>query len=363
MFDVELTVVAHGAEIGGWSQASIDSDVLTPADAFSLSRPYDDEAFGRLPLDTEVQILVNGAPVLTGFVEERSGDYSTMTISGYDKIKRLLAESAPLVRFGGKSLADVAGELVAPWFDRVTLSNTRNRDLLRGRGNKARARGGRLLDEPTDPRKSDPGDCKWGVLEELLERAGNLAWSSGDGNELVIAAPNYDQEAQHSFTVTGHDANCRRMRYRESNANRYALIVAAGTGYGDDANHGDAIRGRVGMARDNPASPDGTGIHFTRPKRLLMPVEARSIAECERLAQREQAKRESLAFEVEIEAYSWGEVRGSAPTLYAYDVVIEASSVNTPIDGLYYVIGRSFQRTRDDEYTVLRAVPIGVELV
>ena len=365
MSDDRLRVEVDGQAIDGWQEATIESDVLTPADAFTLTRAYEPKIFELLRLDAEVTISIDDAPILNGFVETRRGDFSRFTVSGKDRVGRMVAESAPLdLTYAGRDLESVTRELAAPWFDRVVFSNADNRDVMRGRGKKARGRRRPLLNAGTDARKVAAGTSKWQALDELLERAGYLAWSSADGRSLIIAQPDYDQDVQFAFHSDAVGSNCAGMTYRESNASRYAAIVTAGVGRGDDANYAVNVAQRVGIARDNAATFDGVGRSFLHPKRLVLPVEARSVEECQRLAEKERAEREAAAFEVEITAWSWGQVIPPAtePTLFTYDTVVSAFAASTPIDGAYYVTARSFMLSREQEATRLRCVPLGVKL-
>ena len=336
-----LTVSAGGVDIDGWKSASIESDLLTPGDAFTLSHAYDPRAYAALRLDAEVTISIDHTPVMNGFIESRQGDWSGFTVSGKDRVGRMVAESAPFgLDFRDRDLLGVATELAAPWFGRVVLSNAENRDLMRGPGKKARDRGASLLNPGTDDRHVAPGASKWEALDDLLHRAGYLAWSSADGRDLIIARPDFDQDPQFAFYVMPDGSNCRSIRYHESNASRYAAIVTMD-------------RGRVGVARDNPDTFNGVGKNFLHPKRLALPVEAKTEAECQRLAERERAEREAASFEVTILAWGFGRIipPASAPTLYAPDIVIDAQSANTPVDGLYYVTSRTFTLSRNEEQT------------
>ena len=107
-----LVVSVDGQEIDGWASATIESDLLTPADAFTLMRGYDTRAYKLLRLDADILILIDGAPMMRGFVETRRGNWQGFTISGKDRIGRMVAESAPLgLRFAAR---DLWGPAAAP---------------------------------------------------------------------------------------------------------------------------------------------------------------------------------------------------------------------------------------------------------
>ena len=52
---------------------------------------------------------------------------------------------------------------------------------------------------PAYDRHIEPGQTRWQVIETLCAQAGALAWAAGNGSELVVGQPNYDQEPQFRF--------------------------------------------------------------------------------------------------------------------------------------------------------------------
>ena len=140
-----VTIVIGGAEVGGWTDYQIESSMLAPADAFTLTRKVDRAAWNLCELDALVQVQIDGTPILTGYVEDRDADARarTMTIAGRCKGGRLVSESAPAIQYGGLKLVELVRRLAAPWFTAISLSDARNRAVRRGKGHKVPA--------PTEP--------------------------------------------------------------------------------------------------------------------------------------------------------------------------------------------------------------------
>ncbi len=340
----DFAVVVGGRELRDWEEVSIESDMLTPADSFSLTRAYDAITYDLLRNDAEVTLTIDGTPVLNGFIGRKFGNSAGFTITGKDRISRLVAESAPIAaKFDDKNLVQIAKTVVGPWFERIVLKSEH----------------GKLV-----PRRVEPGSSRYEALAEFTDRLDLHVWSSGDGRSLVMGKPDYSQDVLHTFYETIDGSNCADIFYDDNNESRCALVVTVGTGHGDNVNYAANVLHRVGVARDNPETFNGVGKNFLHPKRVVMPVEATSVEECQRLAERELAERDASAFEVTVTAHGWGQVipPATSPTLFAFDTIASIYAENTPVDGTYYIVSRRFERTRDTEQTVMRCVPLGAAI-
>ncbi|MCS5514637.1 hypothetical protein NWF32_00170 [Pseudomonas qingdaonensis] len=104
-----------------WDGWSIESDLLTPADAFELE--LHTKRGARLP-----EVIKEGAPcsltldgdlVLTGQVDEFEHDISrqgiSMRINGRDRAAPLVDCSAPFVSMREASLKEIIDQVVTPW--------------------------------------------------------------------------------------------------------------------------------------------------------------------------------------------------------------------------------------------------------
>ena len=395
----KVSIVVNAREVLDWSEYQIDTNLTEPADSFSMTRPFDVDAWNACRRDARVRVLIDGQPRIDGFIDMRSkrGKDGTMTIAGRDRVGRLVQESAPRAAYGGSSLLAVLEALASPWFDRVVLSGTRNRKVTLGRGSKAPAanealslrRGGRSKAKAVDPIKAmfakpskstgiEPGQSRWQVLEETISREGLCAWSSADGKELIVGKPDQTQPATFLFrhAARGGQSNVNDFDYEESNADRYSMIVALGSGWKNPADYAAAgSRSAVvydfdaGTSRGpspfgtfgGPGERDGTGLDFQYPKWLIISEHGvRDNDEALRLARREQARRDfkRIHLSVTVDHHSQG---GS---LFAFDTVARVIDEDLDGDDDYLIYGASFKSSRaDGETTTLEMVPRGTEVV
>lgn len=349
----------------------LTSDMLELVDPYTLRAPLTPALWRMSRLDSKVRIFVDDSQVLEGFVEEREHatgrDGSLLTIAGRDKGGRLVDESAPLKSFSGRPIDDIARELVAPWFPAVTLSNARNRALVRGRGRRLARTGAEpaVASNREESRPVSPGETVASVLGHFLEREALLGWSSADGREFVIGEPNYDQAPQFFFFAAApesgrwSEANCT-VSYRESVMERYSEIRAVGSSAGDDTNYGPNVTRRSAAA---------TSDAFQYRKRLIVADDdLRSSTAAQARADREMALRDATGQALTIVARGFGQALGgdpeARPALFACDTMTRFENEETGVGGDYLITRVTFHRSKEEgEWSELDLVPRGTALV
>ena len=146
----EVSIVAQGKRVPGWKSYSITQDVLQPANSFSVDVRFTREAWELLERDVLVQIFLDRTRIMSGFIGRREkvssiSEGTILRVSGRDKTGRLVDESAPLLRYGGLRIKELAEKLAGDLFeDGVVLVNTENRRILRN----VRARQAKVIREP-----------------------------------------------------------------------------------------------------------------------------------------------------------------------------------------------------------------------
>jgi len=414
-----VSVVTGGKQIPDWKNYSISVDMLQPADQFSMSLQFTPEAWELVAPDSEVTVLVDKTQIITGYVDERtksSGDGTTIEIRGRDKTGRLVDESAPLFQYGGLNIKDLAEKIIGigvdknPPFERVTLSNTKNRSLLRSKkAYKAKFVPPNILFEiapffqravlaqtnttfglnltavenyvtkyQTDPgifkgraatKKVPPGMTRWAVLEEFLKEARLLAWSSADGKELFIGEHNRLQDPQYAFFESSPQSpnrdltNCS-ITITESVSERYSQYTAVGASRGSSANYGKNVTKRRGIALDNPDGVEGVGRWFKRPKRLLISDDSiKTAQQATERAEREQLQRDATALEIGVSAAGHGQVlAGEQAALFTVDTVADIIDESTGIGGKCTVVSIEYTGSGNSTRTKLSLVPLGTQL-
>jgi prophage tail gpP-like protein len=367
-----VAVLVDGKQLDGWTAYDIKSSMLDPADSFSLERAFDRPTFDLLAPDTPIRVLIDDVTVINGFVDDRDvpeGE-EMIQLSGRDRAGRLVQESAPGVDFRGAGIVDLVGKVAAPWFTTITVSNARNRRVRRGKGRKASVGAEPVTINQRVGTRIEPGQMRWAVIADLCRQAGYLCWSAGDGTELVVGQPNYDQEPQFVFfcpregSARAGQGNVLGLGVRDSTGDRYSRILVVGSGTGTKENYGATVASRSGEARNNPARPEGDGLDFSAPKRLVIEQACQSAAEAREMAEREMARRDAAGHRLTVRAPGHGQVvAGQYPTLFAPDLLARVDDERTGIAGTYLITSCSYRSSRGGgEETVLELVRRGAAL-
>jgi prophage tail gpP-like protein len=368
-----VSMVIAGAELTGWLSYDITVSMLDPVDTYRLQLPFSREAWDLTAPDRLVQIFIDGAPLLNGFIESSSmpDDAEVIDLGGRCRMGRLADDCAGTINFQGLSIVELAKTLASPFFASVTLSNARNRALVRGKGKRARAAAEPLTirTQPKVGTTIEPGQTRWATLEKLLDQAGYLARSSGDGRELILCRPNYDQEIQFVFRRTlpagarAAEATVLGMAITRDLGDCYARVLVVGSGAGTDVSYGATVASRAGEAKDNPDTADGTGLNFSVPKTLIVQHAARSITEADELAEREMARRAARSRPITVRCAGHGQViAGAFTTLFAPDLLALIEDEFTGTKGVYLITSCTYRSTREGEETIMELVPSGTEL-
>lgn len=375
-----VTVTVGGATIDGWTGYHVDCSMITMADAFELRRPFSPGAYRDLRRDAEVQIQIDGVPILTGFIDKRSRKTKagTMTIAGRDRCGRLVDESAPAINYSGITILEAVERLVDPWFSNVTLSDAQNRVLRRGKGKRVASGAEPVVQIAIRvPRRGvvHPGMSRAQVIHEIASRANLIAWGSANGKDFFIGKPNQTQAPQYLFVHAAQGSSTlstqtvNDMEIIEDDGDRYSLIMCAGIGGQSDTNYGANVIDNRGVMFDNPANRvDGTGRDFLHPKRLFMPErDFESYGDASRVARNEQLRRDFKRHVVIVEAPLHGQLLGtSEATLFAPNTVARLidEEQDPKLDASYLIVSCAYSSNREQgETTNIHMVPVGTEII
>lgn len=372
----EVRVVCEGYEVSKLTSYDISTNILTPAAGFTLVRAFDQRAWELLRKDALVQVYIDGAPILKGLIDGRrkSARDGTMTIRGRDLVGRLTQESAPRINYEGMELTQAIDELAFPWFDKVTMTDARNRKLRMG---KARNR----VPAGTEPLivkrsangagRAQPGTMRWAIIQELCSQAQLVCWASADGRELFVGKPNGKQSITFLFRKSaspGGVTNVKELILDEDIGDMYSVYSCVGTGGGTEVDFGIAVSSRRSTVYDNPDNQvDGTGLNFLRPKRLLLPERNYdSNDDADRVAERERVRRSFKVHTQTAEVQYHGQWFGSQCALFAPNTI--ANVVDEDFKPFYdrnhLIYGCAYRRSANDgETTTIEMVPAETEFV
>jgi prophage tail gpP-like protein len=367
-----VAVVVGGHEVTGWTSYAISSSMIDPVDTAQFTLPWSRAAWDLLKPDQPIKVTIDGVVVLDGHLDDRESPPTdeTILISARDRCGRLVQESAPSIDYRGLTLTQLVAKLGSPWFPKVTLSNARNRKVLRGRGRVVLSG-----NEPVrvDPRPGgklcEPGQVRMAVIKELADQAELLVWSAGDGTELVVGRPNYEQDVQWRFfrpapgSSRAAEGNVA-IGVKDSTGDRYSRIIVVGAGRGTTTNYGPAVTSRYAEVKDNPATRDGEGKAFSAPKRLLIQHEVHSTAEARAMAAQRMRRANASGEAITVMAPTHGQlVGGTWPTLFCPDTMAHLEDERTGRKGAYLVVACRYESDRGGgERTTLDLVPKGTEL-
>lgn len=366
-------VTVEHQTVFGWKSYEIECNLIVPADAFTLTAPFSQEAYRVLRTDARVRVSIDRTPVLDGFIDKRTKNArdGSLTISGRCRGGRLLQESAPTINYSNMRMFDAIEKLAGEWVpDGVTSSDARNRNLRRGKGVRVPAAGEPVEINIPVPRagRVHPGASRWQIIEEIASQSGTAVWLSVDGKTIYVGKPNQNQTAQYKIVHVAPGsktrATCLDLVIDDDIGDCYSIIRVVGTGGGDDVNHGADVVGRRGVARDGINS-DGTGNHFLYRKELIMPERNYSTNnDAQRIANREMARRLFKAHTITATMPGHGQILRGERTIFAPNTIAQVVDEDIPYDEDCLVVGVTFACDgQSGETTRLELVPKGTEVV
>lgn len=309
-----------------WDSYDIDSDLLTPADAWHVSLVLRE---GSLPAvvaeGAKVEVKVGGDLVMTGRIDDINDEISKagirFDISGRDGAAILLDCSAPIFGSQMVSLADIVSKVVRPLGVtkvRIDAATTRVREKI----------------------TVEPGDTAWETLTNAAEANGLWPWFEPDGT-LVVGGPNYDKAPVATLTLlaSGQGNNVLSLSRRRSIAGRYSEMTVLGQKRGTSLETGKhALK----------ATEYDKGVTWYRP-RVTFDYEADSEAVCRARAKKllADSRLKGLTLQAVVQGH-----RIVAPgtagdgLLWSPGQRVRVVSDRQKIDAVYFLMARKFMGGR-----------------
>jgi len=380
-----ISMKVGSTEFVAWQQYTIDSDLLTPADAFSLRFPNHGGAMaGKVKCFDQVQVLVDGVLQMTGYVDEvayssNSREGAFVEVTGRDAFGQLADVSAEPKTYHGVTLLQLATLLASNWVPSWDVHNELNRTrLLVARRKLATLRkaAGRLQGtaaatastteadsiEEMQRRaalnlaavrrrvyhkvKVEPGESIYDVLQREATKANLLLWMAADGRG-VMATPNYTQAPVFRLWNRS-DADARLNNITSANVIQsgrevYGTYRALAYSGNTSSLFGSGSRHRSEVTDSDAPS-----------ERLLVYQEdAHTTGELKDRNVREKNRR---AFERQRLEY---EVRGhyNSGLPWQVDTLCQVDDQINGVQGAYYVVGRRFVANEQGQSTVVTLHP------
>lgn len=260
-----VSLLIGGKAHSKWESYDIDSDLLTPADAWSVSL--------AMPTGTWPDAVVEGAPVevrvgndtvMSGRVDEISDEVSrdagggshTLSLSGRDGAAVLLDCSAAVFTANMVSLEQIMVKIVAPLGVKkykIDADSTLTRNKI----------------------NVEPGDTAWDTLTHAAEANGLWPWFTPDGT-LMVGGPDYTRPPVATLVLrrSGRGNNVKSLARTRAMQDRYSVVTVLGQTHGTATENGkNNLRG----------SYTDDGMTWYRPK-IVTDSEADSVAVCQHRA-------------------------------------------------------------------------------
>ncbi len=259
---VEISI--GGLKHRAWESYEIDSDLLTPADAWRVTLAQTELAIppGVTPGAPVIVSIVRGTSeqdaqstevIMRGALDSREHSVSKrgheLMLSGRDGAGVLLDCSGPILSGQQLSLAQVVAQIVSPLGIsasrvRIEASNARLREKI----------------------NTEPGDTAWDSLRRVCEANGLWAWFEPDGT-LVIGGPRYDAPPVATLALDGGDArtnNILQIKESFNIAERFSEVTVLGQAHAIGAGAGQ----QSGRHRVKVVVKD-SGVSGLRPKTVV----------------------------------------------------------------------------------------------
>jgi prophage tail gpP-like protein len=316
--EVKIGDVAHK----GWTQYEIDSDLLTPADAWRVRLAQPVIALPpQVVVGATVEVRLNGDLVLKGILDERtltvSAGQHELNLSGRDGAGVLLDCSVPLLAMRDVTLEQVLANVLGPL--KIPASRIRTSAVSK------------LLREKIN---TEPGDTAWDTLRRVAEANGLWPWFEPDGT-LVVGGPNYDLPAVATLLLRadGKGNNVLSLAEHRSIVDRYSEVTVYGQAHASGSGAGE----RDGRNNIKITVPD-KGVLGYRPK-VVVDHEAvnTDIA---------RARARKVISDSKLKAYTLTAVvqghRTDKGVLWTPGQRVVVQSEPHGLDGIYFLMARRF---------------------
>lgn len=318
---VELLIA--GKAHGDWETYELDSDLLTPADAWHVTLGM---TGGQMPPDVAtgapVEVRVGGETVMVGYVDEIAHQISktahNFTLSGRDMASDLLDCSCPVFSMRQASL----DQLIAAFSREFGIKKHRiDAKLARTRKKVA----------------VDPGDTAWDALCHAAEANGLWPWFDPDGT-LVVGGPDYSAREVATLILRrdGKGNNVISLNRTESMHERYSRVTVYGQTPGTDSSQAE------NALHD---SATDAGVKRNRPK-LVLDHEADSTAVCRDRARKLLA--DSRLHALTLTAAVKGHRITADGLLWKPGQRVRVISDPHEIDSVYFLMARKFSGGRSE---------------
>lgn len=216
-----------GQSYGGWKTMAAESGIEQISGAFHLDvtdRWADQPEPRPIKRGAAAQLLLDGEPVITGYVDDTDADFDelthSLTVTGRDKTADLVDCSAiyGAGQWKGATLDRIARDLIAPYGIALTVQAD--------------------VGTAFTSFNIQEGESVFATLDRAARMRAVLLTSDSNGGLLITRAANEPIDTQ---LVLGQ--NLKRLQFRQSWKERFSEYRVKGQGKGSATVYGKALRG------------------------------------------------------------------------------------------------------------------------
>lgn len=354
-----ITLIVGGQQCSQWDDVSIDSDLLIPADAWSVTlfNPPADPLPSTVFKGAVVEITYNGQTILKGTIDRITDSVNRqgyrLSVSGRDVVGVLLDSSVPLTVRQQVSLYDIVKQYVLP-----DLGGFLQDFLVVDQG----------VDFTIAKVAVEPSESIWDAIVKAAEAAGQYVWAESDGNIRVGNPFNKRQPKTPNLIMrrAGQNNNVLSVEYAEDITSQYSTVIVLGQDnstqasfYATEDNLPDIYTGQdlTPSKKDQPDTPEYTGkstqkLPYLRRKIVLDPL-ADNDDQAVKRARKIMQDGNLSAFTLTIEVAGWTCAMGQIWTT-GWTVNYQSDVTRKVANGAWVIMGRTLKLGRNGKTTQLR---------
>ena len=370
-----LEHLATGERFELWESVSITSEFLTPCDSWSLDAGAEvagPELATKLcrfdpskPRAPTIQILVNGKPQITGFVDECSIEVSDhggtrVHVSGRDILGPIVSGNidprTPIAK--ETTIAKLCSLVIKEQFGYDFLITDDDRsDIAIGTSTAKKKKYESRHNRDLTIKDIKPHDSEgaFSYLSRILTHYGYWLYASPDGTSVVVSGPDYEQAPSYHLTMlrdptgsgAGRGNNITKAKFALKFQDQPSVVYVRGV------DGGAGTKGKIVGMSVNSAQP------------LMVPCyicdkNAKTKDQAERIAQTFLARKRKdfLVYTVTVAGFS---DRTPGPTfgnVWNTNTVVQIEDENTGTSGAMWIESRTFRKSRQGTFTELKCIPL-----
>lgn len=330
-----VSVLINGAVHSQWESYDLESDLMTPADAWRVDVGLQANQLPDFVQPwAEVTVKVGNDTVLKGRVDEISDSVDkhshSLSISGRDYAAILVDCSAPIFVSRQATLDEIITKVIRPLGIIkyiIDADSTRTREKI----------------------NVEPGDKAWDVLQNSAEANGLFPWFSPEGT-LIVGGPDYTQAPVATLVMRrdGKGNNIESITRRRNVTNQYSKVTVLGQTHGTETGQGKHALSSYAIDK---------GVTFNRPN-IVVDHECDNTAIANDRARKLVADGQLSSFDLSIKVKGH---RTDSGVLWTPGQRVQVLSEPHGINGIYFLMARRFTGGRDQaSNTELTLKPDGV---